>query len=125
MGDLGSIRMDSTTRDGTKKTERLYWQGTKRGMRRIRRRSLLTKKHIGRSTRMSGEKGESTTSQRTRHILFYRDRKAICTKCGGLVTTLKSDDIILHCIDCDTYYKTVGFGQADAELECEEVTMGC
>lgn len=37
---------------------------------------------------------------------------------------MKSDDIILHCIDCGTYYRAIGFGQAEAELECEEVQIG-
>lgn len=55
------------------------------------------------------------------HIVFYKNRQAVCPKCGGLITTLKSDDIILHCIDCDTFYRVTGFGQAESELTCEEL----
>lgn len=58
-----------------------------------------------------------------KYILFYKAQKAVCPKCGGLVTTLKSDEIVLHCIDCNTYYKAIDFGQAEAELECEEVEL--
>ena len=57
------------------------------------------------------------------YILFYKSRQAVCPKCGGLIRTMKSDDIILHCIDCETYYKAVGFGKAESELECEEVEI--
>ena len=57
------------------------------------------------------------------YILFYKNQKAVCPKCGGLVTTMKSDDIILHCIDCNTWYRAVGFGQAEAELNCIEVQL--
>lgn len=37
---------------------------------------------------------------------------------------MKSDDIVLRCIDCGTYFRVVGHGQAEAELLCEEVTIG-
>ena len=55
------------------------------------------------------------------HVIFYKNQKAVCPKCGGLVTTAKSDEIILHCIDCNAYYKAIDFGQAESELTCEEV----
>lgn len=59
------------------------------------------------------------------HIIFYKSRSGVCPCCGGLLRTLKSDEIILHCIDCDTFFKAVDFGKAEAELEFEEVTIGC
>lgn len=59
-----------------------------------------------------------------KYIIYYKDRKAICCKCGGLIRTVRSDDIILNCIDCNTYFRAVDFGQAEAELECEEVQVG-
>ncbi len=58
------------------------------------------------------------------YIIFYKSQQAVCPKCGGLIRTLKSDDIILQCIDCETYYRTVGFGKAESELDCEEVEVG-
>lgn len=58
------------------------------------------------------------------YIIFYKGQQAVCPKCGGLIRTLKSDDIILQCIDCDTYYRAVGFGKAESELLCEEVKIG-
>lgn len=57
------------------------------------------------------------------HLIYYKGQKAICPKCGGLIVTLKSDEIVLCCIDCNAYYRAVGFGQAEAELECEEVEL--
>ena len=57
------------------------------------------------------------------HIIFYKSQSGVCPKCGGLLTTLKSDEIVLHCIDCNTYYRAVGFGKAEAELEFEEVEL--
>lgn len=57
------------------------------------------------------------------YILYYKGT-AVCPKCGGLVYAAKSDEIILHCIDCETYYRAVGFGKAEAEFECEEVQVG-
>lgn len=60
-----------------------------------------------------------------RHIIFYKSRQAVCPLCGGLIRTVRSDDIILNCIDCNTYFRAVNFGQAEAELECEEVQVGC
>lgn len=59
------------------------------------------------------------------HIIFCKQMQAVCPLCGGLLHTLKSDDIILHCIDCDTFYRAIGFGKAESELECEEVEVGC
>ncbi len=64
-------------------------------------------------------------SERTIHIIYYKNRQAVCNKCGGLIRTTKSDDIILHCIDCNTYFRAIDFGQAEAELKCEEVKIGC
>ena len=58
------------------------------------------------------------------HILYYKDKKAVCTKCGGTCRTVRSDEIILHCIDCDTFFRAIGFGKAEAELKCEEVEVG-
>ena len=57
------------------------------------------------------------------HIVYWKNRPAVCPKCGGLITTMKSDEIILHCIDCNTYFRAIGFGNADAEIECEEVLL--
>lgn len=58
------------------------------------------------------------------HIIYYKGRQAVCPICGGLIRTVRSDDIILNCIDCTTYFRAIGFGQAEAELECEEVQVG-
>ena len=58
-----------------------------------------------------------------RYTIFLRSMKAVCPKCGGQTRQLYSDEIILHCIDCDTYYKAIGYGQAEAELEFEEVEI--
>ena len=57
------------------------------------------------------------------YIIFYKSRGGVCPKCGGLLITLNSDDIILNCLDCNTYYKAIGFGQAEAELEFQEVEL--
>ncbi len=56
--------------------------------------------------------------------IFYKAQKAVCPRCGGLIRTMNSDMIILNCIDCGMFYKAVGFGKAESELECEEVTVG-
>ena len=58
-----------------------------------------------------------------RHIIFYKSGKAVCPKCGGLLDTLKSDEIVIHCIDCNTFFRAVDFGQAESELEFEEVEV--
>lgn len=58
------------------------------------------------------------------HILFYKDQSAVCPICGGLAATCKSDEIILHCVDCGTFFRTIGFGQAESEILCEEVLVG-
>lgn len=58
-----------------------------------------------------------------KYIVHYKSQKAVCPKCGGMLTTLKSDTIVLHCIDCDTYLVLSGFGQADSELEFTETEL--
>lgn len=58
------------------------------------------------------------------HTIYYKGQFAVCPKCGGYVRTAKCDDIILHCVDCGTFYKACGFGKAESELECEEVVVG-
>ena len=58
-----------------------------------------------------------------KHILFFK-KTAVCPKCGGMAVVCKSDDIIFHCVDCNTFYKAYDFGHAEAELQCEEVQIG-
>ena len=58
------------------------------------------------------------------YIIFYKAQKAVCPKCGGLIRTVNSDEIILNCIDCNTFYRATDFGKAEAELNCEEVEVG-
>lgn len=58
-----------------------------------------------------------------RYIIFYKGLQAVCPKCGGLIRTCNSDEIILNCIDCNTYYKVIGNGKAESELEFEEVAF--
>ena len=57
------------------------------------------------------------------HLIFYKNRQGVCPRCGGLLTTLPSDDIILSCIDCGLLLKLIGEGHADAELEFEEAEL--
>lgn len=57
------------------------------------------------------------------HTIFYKNRQGVCPKCGGLLRTLNSDTIILMCIDCGLTLKVMGEGQAEAELEFEEVQI--
>ena len=59
-----------------------------------------------------------------RYTIFFRSSRSICPKCGGQTQQLNSDEIILRCIDCNTFYKAVDRGQAEAELEFEEVEVG-
>ena len=59
-----------------------------------------------------------------RHIIFYKAGQGVCPYCGGLLKTLKSDTIILNCIDCNLLLRVCDMGQADAELEFEEVLLG-
>jgi hypothetical protein len=40
-----------------------------------------------------------------------------------MLRTLKSDTIILNCIDCGLLLKVCGEGKVDAELEFEEVEI--
>lgn len=56
------------------------------------------------------------------HTIFYKGY-GICPHCGGLLRTMKSDMIILRCIDCEQAFKACGEGQADAELTFEEVEI--
>ena len=58
-----------------------------------------------------------------RYVIFYKAQKGICPRCSGLMRTLKSDTIILNCIDCDLFLKIVGQGQADSELIFEEAEI--
>ena len=57
------------------------------------------------------------------YIIFYKSRQAVCPRCGGLLRTMRSDDIILNCVDCDIVLRGVGFGKAESELEVEEVEI--
>lgn len=57
------------------------------------------------------------------YIVFYKSRQAVCPRCGGLLRTMRSDDIILNCVDCDIVLRVVGFGKAESELEVEEVKI--
>lgn len=58
-----------------------------------------------------------------RHIIYYKGSVGICPKCGGQIRTCKSNDIILNCIDCNTYYKVINEGYAESALEFEEVKI--
>ena len=58
-----------------------------------------------------------------RYTIFFKSSKAICPKCGGITYQVYSDDIVLQCMDCHTYYRAIGPGQAEAELEFEEVKI--
>jgi len=58
-----------------------------------------------------------------KYIIFYKSFKAICPKCGGQVRTCKSDELILNCIDCNTFFRAIGNGNAESELEFEEVEI--
>ena len=57
------------------------------------------------------------------HRIYYKGH-AVCPKCGGYIKDVKSDMIIFHCIDCNTFYQAFDFGNAEAEFECEEVLVG-
>ena len=59
-----------------------------------------------------------------KHIIFFRSARTVCPICGGITEQLYSDDIILHCIDCNTFFRAIGLGKAEAELEFEEVKVG-
>ena len=59
-----------------------------------------------------------------RYVMFFKSVRTVCPKCGGQTKQLNSDEIILRCIDCNTFYKAVDYGQAEAELEFEEVQVG-
>lgn len=58
-----------------------------------------------------------------KHIIFFKSARTLCPLCGGITEQMYSDDIILRCIDCHTYYRAIGLGQAEAELEFEEVEI--
>lgn len=57
------------------------------------------------------------------HIIFFKSHKSICPRCGGLLYQVYSDEIVLNCMDCHTYYRAIGSGHAEAELEFEEVDL--
>lgn len=57
------------------------------------------------------------------YIIHYKDRKGVCPKCGGLLYTLNSDEIIIKCVDCCSYFKVKGEGQAEAELNFIEMEL--
>lgn len=37
---------------------------------------------------------------------------------------MNSDEIILKCLDCNTFFRAIDYGQAESELNFEEVTVG-
>lgn len=57
------------------------------------------------------------------HTIFCKGF-SICPKCSGMLKTMNSDEIILWCFDCHTFYRAINYGQAEAELDFEEVTIG-
>ena len=57
------------------------------------------------------------------YILFYKNQTSICPHCGGLLRTCKSDEIILCCVDCNSFFRAIGHGKAESELKCEEVII--
>ena len=59
-----------------------------------------------------------------KNIIFFRSARTLCPLCGGITKQLYSDDIILRCIDCNTFFRAIGLGKAEAELEFEEVQIG-
>lgn len=54
-----------------------------------------------------------------KHIIFFKGT-SICPHCGGMLRLSKSDEIILNCIDCGTFFRAIGEGNAESELEFEE-----
>lgn len=58
-----------------------------------------------------------------RHTIFLRGY-GVCPHCSGHLRTIKSDMIILSCVDCGAFFRAVDDGQADSELEFEEVKVG-
>ena len=59
-----------------------------------------------------------------RHTIFFKSPRTICPCCGGLLYQVYSDEIILQCTNCLKYFRAIGPGQAEAELEFEEVNIG-
>lgn len=59
--------------------------------------------------------------EKMRHIIFFKSQKGTCPHCGGLLYQVYSDEIVLNCMDCNTYYKAIGPGHAESELEFEEI----
>ncbi len=57
------------------------------------------------------------------HVIFFRTPKSVCPRCGGLLYQINSNEIVLNCMDCHTYYRAIGPGHAEAELEFEEVNL--
>ena len=58
-----------------------------------------------------------------KYIIYFKESTGICPKCGGQIRICKSNDIILNCIDCNTFFKVIGDGNAESELEFEEVKI--
>lgn len=59
----------------------------------------------------------------TMEYTIYFKGYGICPRCGGLLRTMKSDLLILRCIDCGITLGACGEGHADAELKFEEVKI--
>lgn len=59
-----------------------------------------------------------------KYIIFYKTSRTICPKCGGQIRTCRSDDVILNCIDCNSYFRAIGNGNSESELEFEEIEIG-
>ena len=58
------------------------------------------------------------------YTLFWKAQTSICPHCGGLLRTCKSNEIILNCVDCNAFFRAIGHGKAESELECEEAQIG-
>lgn len=58
-----------------------------------------------------------------KYTIFFKSPKSICPQCGGQLRQVYSDEIILNCIDCNSFFRAIGLGHAEAELEFEEVQV--
>ncbi len=58
-----------------------------------------------------------------KYTIHYKGLTGICPKCGGQLRTCKSDDIILNCIDCNTFFKAIDSDYAESALVFEEVVI--